>query len=337
MLNKTEKEIMSNWAGSVDQPKVSIRCTAFNHEKYIEKTLDSFLMQETNFPFEIIVHDDASTDNTVNIIKKYEEKYPNIVRPIYEKENQYSKHDGSFRKIILNKVRGKYSAFCEGDDYWIDKNKLQLQYEELENNPNCILCVHNTSIYDLIKKKDDQLFCAQQEKKVLNAREVLIGWNVHTSSFFFRSSLYEEFINFPNVNKFWFGDYVLLCLALFYGEIVYLPQVMSVYNKNNIQGVTYIKDHSSKNDLVEKEMIKKLFLEEFNKYTSNKYIEITQDLIYYYELISAYHQGECKKIFTNKNYYKIFCSLPFSMRAKIYLKRYFPKLFDLIKRIKNTH
>lgn len=337
MINKSEKEIMSNWIGSSDHPEVSIRCLAFNHEKYIEKTLDSFLMQETNFPFEVIVHDDASTDNTVNIIKKYEEKYPNIIRPIYEKENQFSKNDGSIRKIVTKYVRGKYSALCEGDDYWTDKNKLQLQYDELESNPNCMLCVHNTRIYDLSKKKDVHLFSAQQEKKILEAREVLIGWNVHTSSFVFRSSLYEKLINFPNINKFWFGDYVLLCLALYYGDVVYLPQVMSIYNKNNVQGVTYIKDHSGKNNLVEKEMIKKFFLEEYNRYTSNKYIEITQDVIHYYELISAYHQGDCKKIFENNNYYTILCTLPFSMRARIYLKRYFPNLFDLVKRIKNTH
>lgn len=101
---------------------VSIRCLTYNHEKYIRDTLEGFVMQKTSFRFEAIVHDDASTDGTANIIREYAEKYPDIIKPIYETENQYSKHDGSLKRILDEHVVGKYVALCEGDGCWTDPN-----------------------------------------------------------------------------------------------------------------------------------------------------------------------------------------------------------------------
>ena len=89
MINKSQNEIMKKWK-AFENPLVTIRCLAYNQEEYIGNTIDSFLNQITDFPFEIIIHEDASTDNTAKIIKRYEEKFPLIVKPIYEKENQYS-------------------------------------------------------------------------------------------------------------------------------------------------------------------------------------------------------------------------------------------------------
>lgn len=114
---------------------VTIRCITYNHEPYIRQCLEGFVMQKTNFRFEAIVHDDASTDGTAAIIREYAAKYPDIIKPIYETENQYSKHDGSLRRIMDAHMRGKYIALCEGDDYWIDPLKLQKQVDFLEANP----------------------------------------------------------------------------------------------------------------------------------------------------------------------------------------------------------
>ena len=88
-------------------------------------------MQQTSFPFEAIVHDDVSTDGSAAIIREYAEKYPDIIKPIYETENQYSKHDGSLRRIMDAAIHpaAKYVAVCEGDDYWTDPHKLQLQVD----------------------------------------------------------------------------------------------------------------------------------------------------------------------------------------------------------------
>lgn len=121
---------------------VSIRCTAYNHEKYIRETLEGFIMQKTNFRFEAIVHDDASTDNTADIIREYAEKYPDIIKPIYETENQYSKKNDSLLRIMNEASKGKYITMCEGDDYWTDPYKLQKQVDFLEAHPDYVLCSH---------------------------------------------------------------------------------------------------------------------------------------------------------------------------------------------------
>lgn len=132
------------------KPLVSIKCTVFNHEKYLRQCLDGFVMQKTNFPFEAIVHDDASTDHSADIIREYAAKYPNIIKPIYETENQYSKHDGSLARILdseLDKSGCKYIAVCEGDDYWIDPLKLQKQVDFLESHTDVVVCSHTFPIY----------------------------------------------------------------------------------------------------------------------------------------------------------------------------------------------
>lgn len=137
------------------KPLVAIRCITYNHEHYISDALDGFVMQKTNFPFVAIIHDDASTDKTAEIIRKYAEKYPNIIIPIYESENQYSKRDGSLTRIMNNAclaVEPKYIAFCEGDDYWTDPLKLQKQVDFLESNPDYSASTTNFISYDEQKK-----------------------------------------------------------------------------------------------------------------------------------------------------------------------------------------
>ena len=123
-------------------PLVVIRCTVFNHEPFLIETLEGFVMQKTNFPFIAIVHDDASTDGSAAIIRKYEKKYPHIIKPIYQTDNQWSKRDGSLHrameKVIPEGV--KYEAICEGDDCWTNPNKLQMQVDYLEQHPECVLC-----------------------------------------------------------------------------------------------------------------------------------------------------------------------------------------------------
>ena len=125
---------------------VSIQCLVYNHEPYLRQCLDGFVMQKTNFKFEAIVHDDVSTDNSAAIIREYAEKYPDIIKPIFETENQYSKHDGSLDKIMADACNGKYIALCEGDDYWIDPLKLQKQVDFMESNIAFSMCFHMVDI-----------------------------------------------------------------------------------------------------------------------------------------------------------------------------------------------
>lgn len=142
------------------KPIVSICCITFNHEKYIRDAIEGFLMQKTLFPFEILIHDDASTDRTSYIIREYEEKFPDVIKPIYQTENQYSKGISISATYQFPRARGKYIAMCEGDDYWTDPLKLQKQVDFLEKNPMFVLCVggytqisvYDNKSYDILKK-----------------------------------------------------------------------------------------------------------------------------------------------------------------------------------------
>lgn len=130
---------------------VAIHCFVYNHEPYLRDCFEGFVMQQTNFPFVAIVHDDASTDGSAAIIREYEEKYPHIFKPIYETENQYSKRDGSLDRIMnaaIDATGAKYVAMCEGDDYWTDPLKLQKQVDFMEANPEYVLCCHRYKIYN---------------------------------------------------------------------------------------------------------------------------------------------------------------------------------------------
>ena len=132
---------------------VSVVCCVFNHEKFLREALDGFINQKTEFSFEIIVHDDASTDGSASIIREYEEKYPNLIKAIYQNENQFSKGVEIYDEFIIPKVKGKYIATCEGDDFWIDDHKLEKQVLYMENHPDCSFCFTNAIMLNVQNSK----------------------------------------------------------------------------------------------------------------------------------------------------------------------------------------
>ncbi len=127
--------------------KVSIICTTYNQANYIRQALDGIVMQKTSFPFEALVYDDASTDGTADIVREYAEKYPNIIKPIFQDENQFSRGVDVAKTFIWPKIQGKYVAICDGDDYWTDERKLQKQADYLDSNPECAICFHRVSMF----------------------------------------------------------------------------------------------------------------------------------------------------------------------------------------------
>lgn len=141
---------------------VTIQCLSYNHSAYIRQCLNGFVMQKTNFHFEVIVHDDASTDETAIIIQEYAEKYPQIIKPIFECENQFFKKDNSLWRIMSTHTHGKYIAMCEGDDYWTDPYKLQKQVDFLESHPDYVMCSHRFNQYiqdkNLLEEEKDLTF-----------------------------------------------------------------------------------------------------------------------------------------------------------------------------------
>src|SRR5690554_4195573 len=127
---------------------VSICCITYNHSPFIRQCLEGFVKQETKFEFEVLIHDDASTDDTAEIIKEYERQFPGIIKPIYQKENQYSKGIKGSKVFNFPRAQGKYIAFCEGDDYWTDPLKLQKQVDILEKNKHLSGSYHKVEIVD---------------------------------------------------------------------------------------------------------------------------------------------------------------------------------------------
>lgn len=215
--------------------KVSVLCTVYNHEKFIRKCLDGFVMQKTNFKYEVLVNDDCSNDNSRKIIEEFVTKYPEIIKPVYQKENQYSKGRSITIDILFPRSKGMYIAFCEGDDYWSDEKKLQRQFDFMEMHKECSMCTHNTIIHDLNNKEKDKYFNDKKKDGFLTDEEVFMEWLVHTSSYFVR----REHFKIPTyLRGFWFGDYVRLTYSYTVGKIGYIAKTMSVYNNNNNNGIT---------------------------------------------------------------------------------------------------
>lgn len=130
-----------------NQPLLSIWCLSYNHRDFISEAIESFLAQKTKFKFEIIIHDDASNDGTQEIIKDYQNKYPNIIKVIYQQKNQYSQGINPINAIYAM-TKSEFIAFCEGDDYWNDDDKLQTQVDFLINHPQYVASFHKSSAID---------------------------------------------------------------------------------------------------------------------------------------------------------------------------------------------
>lgn len=213
------------------KPKVVIECITYNHEKYIRDALEGFIMQQTDFPFVAIVHEDASTDGTAEILREYAEKYPDVIFPIFEKENQYSKKDGSLTRIMHTAIKAtgaKYIALCEGDDYWTDPNKLQLQVDFLDSNPDYSMCFHAVEIKNEGVKSIDETFDKIISKEY-SAKEILSKWIVPTCSAVLKRTVHE---NRPTHKDFIVGDNVLWATALTNGKVWGMENIMAVYRRN---------------------------------------------------------------------------------------------------------
>ena len=211
--------------------KVSVLCATYNHEEYLRQTLDSFLNQKTDFPFEVLVNDDASTDNTGDIIREYAAKYPEVIRPFYQKENLYSRRINLYDVVFFPACRGEYIAVCEGDDYWNDPEKLQLQVDWLDAHPEYSACVHN-SIGRFTDQPDKVLF-AQDGDRDIPFEQVVQGMShaYHTSSILARR---EFILNPPDYrdvayHQGYFTDYAIGVRLGLSGKVRFLDRCMSVY------------------------------------------------------------------------------------------------------------
>lgn len=200
-------------------PVVSVLCCVYNHEPYLRQCLDGFIMQDTTFKYEVIIHDDASTDSSADIIREYAEKYPDVIKPIYQKENQYSKQIDILKKYVCPRVRGCYVAICEGDDYWIDSYKLQKQVDYMETHPECAVCA--TEGYSLNQSTGEMAPLITMGLEEYTAKEMLLNNQLYTLSTLCRTTFFKEYYKYiqPLSYKFMMGDYPLWLYMLTRGTI----------------------------------------------------------------------------------------------------------------------
>lgn len=276
---------------------VSISCTTYNHVQYIRQCLDGFLMQECNFNYEILIHDDASTDGTIDIIKEYQEKYPEIIKPYIQKENQWSKGvRGMNAKYNFSRAKGKYIALCEGDDYWTDPLKLQRQVDFLKSNEEYILSTENAIVLDSIRNTTNNFFIIKERSLNVDIFQLLEKRIFTTASVVFRN------ITFP---QFYGGDIVMWIFLLTQGKCHFNNINSSVYRRG-LQGVTENTD-------------KYVWAEEMYKWNKSLF-KILEDSNFKFD----------KKIFNKrnqKNYFIAFIDKWVNKDFKVAIKSFFTALY----------
>lgn len=214
------------------QPLVSICCITYNHAPYISETLESFLSQRTMFPYEIIICDDASIDETAQIITEYVQKYPGKITFIQNRVNKFSKGTHPIATDVLPIAQGKYIALCEGDDYWISTDKLQMQVDFLENNSDYSGSAHHC--LKLFPNGTTSLF-KSSTKAIYTVSDLLGKRPFHTASFLFRASALQEN---PLPPVFVSYDKALFLLIALKGKIKYMDSLEAIYRIHS-QSITH--------------------------------------------------------------------------------------------------
>ncbi len=210
---------------------VTVMCLSYNMEKYIRNALDGFVMQQVDFPLEVIIHDDCSTDGSADIIREYAEKYPDLFVPILQTENQYSKGIVISKTFMYPLVRGKYIAFCEGDDYWTDPHKLQKQYDFLEAHPEYSFCAHAARRIDISGQTSDRIIGPLKQSGTVETPDIIYK-NAQTMYTTFNSMMFRfdyaldrpQDMYVPRV-----GDKPTITWLATKGPMYYFAEEMSVY------------------------------------------------------------------------------------------------------------
>lgn len=210
-------------------PLVTVRCTTYNHAPYIRDCLEGFVRQQTNFKFECIVYDDASTDGTSDVVREYAEKYPDIIKPFIQEKNLYSSDKRQRHQIIKSNTRGKYTAFCEGDDYWIDPLKLQKQVDFLDSNPDYGLC-HTRKISLFVETGEKVLspsFVGIEE----NVDNYLRIYHISIVTALWRTDLHNEYLeDVDPVSQGWLGgDYPFFIWMLIHSKSKSFEEPTAMY------------------------------------------------------------------------------------------------------------
>lgn len=322
--------------------KVSVLCLVYNHEKYIRDCLEGFVMQKTDFKYEVLIHDDASTDNSAAIIREFEEKYPDIIKPIYQTENQYSKGVKITREFQYPRARGKYLALCEGDDYWIDPYKLSKQVEYMDAHPDCTFCFTNGYIDDMAngaKRRDFIPFNRNDEKFFRNESRRYTLDDMHeltfvpTASFLYSRDVLMKALEHMN-EKCPTADLRIRLYLTSYGYAYYINDKTCVY-RQNVQGsaMSGWKKQDRKAKYIHSELIVNM-ITKLDRLTEGKHSEGLYKCNYPYVCALLYSSTGFKAL-QNPLYKKVYKSFTLSRKLKFTIKALTPDfLLKLIQKYK---
>lgn len=299
---------------------VSICCIAYNHEKYIREALDSFINQKTDFEYEILVHDDASTDMTTSIILEYAEKYPGIIKPIIQKENIYSKNILAWEYIYPH-ISGKYFALCEGDDYWCDNHKLQMQVDFLEKHADYSACVHNSYMY-YMETGEKRLFSSRTSNGNVGMKQIIEWRNVfHGSSVVYRTKIMESG-HVIIVNG--IGDFGAALKYRESGKIYYINKPMSVYRRGVENSWSMCNSDWQKVNMEQIEILKL-----FNKESNYRYNHLINKQIDKMMINIFYANSEINKLH-DMGYIRIIMAGYIGVSVSVFLQLHNYKLYKWI-------
>lgn len=221
--------------GDMDKVTLSVICIAYNQVGFIRDCLNGFITQQTHFKFEVLIHDDASTDGTAEVIREYAEQYPDIFVAYYQSENQFSQGIDIEKQFLFPKIKGRYVAFCEGDDYWTDPLKLQKQVDFLEKNKDYSVCFHPVIVHWDDRRLADYIFPSQADhfyKETLCITDLCIHNFIQTNSVVYRWRFRDESLD-TIPDGILPSDWFLHLLHAQKGKIKYLDDVMGVYRRNS--------------------------------------------------------------------------------------------------------
>lgn len=322
MYGKEEEKY--SWIGQ--EPVVTIKCITYNQANYISDCLEGFLKQKTQYPFEIIIHDDASTDGTSDIIKEYQKRYPTIIKTIIQEKNLYSSDRKKFREVTDGIPTKEYVCECEGDDYWVDECKIEKQVSFLENNKEYVACFGN--YYLLNMKNGKKIKRLSERSRDINIEDA-ITWsnnlNMHISTLMYRSNIERRMYPFVHPSC---GDYPLAIYLTYAGKVYYMGEVLSCYRymssneswsmkqKNIETKIKFFKDENT-------------MLDNIDKYLDFKYAEVIakRKRVNEYQCYRAL--GENKIVFFK--YKDVWKQQSLETKIGVIMAAFFPKLYNKIR------
>lgn len=275
-----------------NQPLVSIYILVFNHANYLRETIDSVLMQKTDFDYEIIIGDDASTDGSQEIIKEYEERNPDQIKAVLRDKNLFGSKIDNFEDL-RRRCKGKYMICLEGDDFWTDENKLQKQVDFLESHPDYIATAHSTQVVDKNSEPIDEKYpeCEEDEYSLNHfASEIMPGQLttiLHRNHYLddsFDNSCFEEGLAVK--------DRLVFFYLASHGKIKCSKEKMSSYRHVKEEGSSY-----SANYKYDFEHDKRLYsaMIKASKDCKDANAKDIAEMLYYKNLMQGLKQKQCSK------------------------------------------